>query len=142
MVLLLVLVTRNGTEADQKTAQAIEAATGRSGAGAGPAAPAYGNAETAVGSADREIFARTMQGAAAARLDTLPIGDRVVALGRWFVGAPYTPGTLETLPERLIVNLREFDCVTYVETMLAMARILDGAEPTFERFVDELRTIR
>ena len=69
-------------------------------------------------------------------------GERVVALGRWFVGAPYTPGTLETLPERLVVNLREFDCVTYVEVMLAMARVLEGGEPTFERFLDQLRRIR
>ena len=141
LALLLVLRAPDVPES-QEAAHAIEAATGRSGAGAGPAAPAHRNADAAIEGADREIFARTMQRAMAARLDTLPIGDRVVALGRWFVGAPYTPGTLETLPERLVVNLREFDCVTYVEVMLAMARGLDGGEPTFEQFLDELRRIR
>ena len=144
--LLLVLREPEGTEPSQEAAHAVEAATERSGAGAGPAAPAYaetGDGEHArIGAADREVFTRTMRRALDARLDTLPIGDRVVALGRWFVGAPYTPGTLETLPERLVVNLREFDCVTYVEVMLAMARVLDGGEPTFERFLDQLRRIR
>lgn len=33
-----------------------------------------------------------------------PAGGTGVAIGRWFVGAPYTPGTLELRPERLVVN--------------------------------------
>ena len=144
LTLLLVLPDRHGTEPSQEAAHALETATGRSGAGAGPAAPAYARPEHQEAAlsreADREIFARTMARAIEARLDTLPIGDRVVALGRWFVGVPYTPGTLETLPERLVVNLREFDCVTYVEAMLAMARVL--RQPSFDPFLEELRRIR
>ena len=146
VALLLVFQNQDGREPAQEAAHAVEAATERSGAGAGPAAPAYAEAgnggDVRTLEADREIFTRTMRRALDARLDTLPVGDRVVALGRWFVGAPYTPGTLETLPERLVVNLREFDCVTYVEVVLAMARVLDGGEPTFDRYLDELRRIR
>lgn len=134
----LVFVWRGGTSTGsrQELAQAVEVATERSGAGAGPAAPAPREADpdddALSQDADREIFEATIRRALRARVDTLPIGERVVALGRWFVGAPYTPGTLEVRPERLVVNLREFDCVTYVETMLAMARLLDGGQPTFE----------
>jgi hypothetical protein len=59
------------------------------------------------------------------------------------VGAPYEPGTLDPPgPERLIVNLRTFDCVTYVESMLAMARVLRAGEPTFQAFTRELTRIR
>src|SRR5690606_36695492 len=38
--------------------------------------------------------------------------------------------------------LREFDCVTYVEHMLSMARAIAAGEPTYGRFKDELRRIR
>src|SRR5687768_14790356 len=81
--------------------------------GALPAAP-----DTAT--SDSAIFAATMQRARAQRLDTLPIGDVMVTVGRWFVGAPYTPYTIEINAPReaLVVNLREFDCVTFVENTL------------------------
>lgn len=54
------------------------------------------------------------------------------------------PHTLEVAgPERLVVNLRQFDCVTYLENVLAMARLLDsGSAPTFDDFLLELRRIR
>ena len=91
---------------------------------------------------DREIFDSTVARARREGLDTLPVGERLVVIGRWFVGAPYVPGTLEVEPERLVVNLQEFDCVTYVESMLAIARVLERPEPTFERFLGELRRIR
>lgn len=144
---LVLVLSPNGdpTEPVQERAHAVEEATDRSGAGAGPAAPPYGARPTRdapTGEQDRRIFDSTVDRALEERLDTLAIGERIVALGRWFLGAPYTPGTLETLPERLVVNLREFDCVTYVETMLAMARVLDGGRPTFGAFLDELRRIR
>jgi len=76
------------------------------------------------------------------RLDTLPIGELTARIGRTFVGAPYVPGTLEAEgPERLIVNLRTFDCVTFVESSLALARAakLGGGYDTFKR---ELMRIR
>ena len=91
---------------------------------------------------ERAIFERTIARARQQGVDSLPIGERVVAIGRWFVGSPYVPGTLEVEPERLVVNLEQFDCVTYVESMLALARALDHAEPTFDGFLDELRRIR
>ncbi|MEZ4417378.1 MAG: DUF1460 domain-containing protein [Gemmatimonadota bacterium] len=83
-------------------------------------------------------------------VDTLPIGERVAALGRTFVGDPYTPGTLEVAePEALVVNLREFDCVTFVESSLALARVL-GSTPRSvtdpaalkQRFIRELTGLR
>jgi cell wall-associated NlpC family hydrolase len=49
-------------------------------------------------------------------------GDLMVELGRCFLKAPYRAGALD-LPgrERLVVNLSEFDCMTFVETILALA---------------------
>jgi hypothetical protein len=66
--------------------------------------------------------------ARALHLDTLEIGDLVIHIGRGFLGAPYIAGSLDPPgPERLIVNLRAFDCVTYVETVLAIARTVRAA---------------
>lgn len=92
---------------------------------------------------DAEIFAATVARARSERLDTLPIGEVVARVGSWFVGAPYTPATLEAPgPEALVVNLREFDCVTYVESMLAMARVIRSGKPTFENYRQTLQNIR
>jgi len=58
-------------------------------------------------------------------LETLPVGELVAIIGTTFVGTPYEPGTLE-LPgqERLVVNLRTFDCVTFVEQVLVLAHLV------------------
>ena len=92
---------------------------------------------------DAEIFAATMARARSERLDTLPIGEVVARVGTWFVGAPYTPATLEAPgPEALVVNLREFDCVTYVESMLALARVIRSRKTTIENYRQTLASIR
>ncbi len=93
---------------------------------------------------DRLIFREKMEWARAERLDTLPIGEIVARLGRTFVGTTYTPGTLEIDgPERLVVNLRELDCVTFVESTLAMARLIrDGRFDDYDAYTRELARIR
>jgi hypothetical protein len=92
---------------------------------------------------DVEIFQEIMARATAERMDTLPFGELVVRIGRPFVGEPYTPQTLELPgPERVVVNLREFDCVTYVESVLALARLIRERRTSFVAFTEELRRIR
>lgn len=100
---------------------------------------------------DWRILEARVRWAAAERLDTLPFGRLVARLGRSFVGTTYTPGTLEPPgPERLVINLRELDCVTFVENMLALARFVrhDGvgalADPAaararYEGYLRDLR---
>ena len=86
---------------------------------------------------ERLAWARSQQ------LDTLPIGQIVARMGRTFVGAPYIPGTLEVQgPERLVVNLREFDCVTFVESSLALARVVRAGKGGYGAFKNELRRLR
>ncbi|HUG39181.1 MAG TPA: N-acetylmuramoyl-L-alanine amidase-like domain-containing protein [Longimicrobiales bacterium] len=92
---------------------------------------------------DLRIFEETVEWARAEGLDTLDIGPMMARLGRRFVGADYTPHTLDPPgPERLVVNLREFDCVTYLENVLAIARVLRDGAPTFPAYTEELRRIR
>jgi hypothetical protein len=92
---------------------------------------------------DVAIAKRTLETAKAERLDTLPIGQIVTRIGRTFVGAPYVPGTLDPDgPEKLIVNLREFDCVTFVENSLALARTARAGSVDVNDYIEELRRIR
>jgi hypothetical protein len=100
---------------------------------------------------DWKILDQKIQWAASRRLDTLELGEAVAAMGSTFVGATYRPATLEAPgPERLIINLRELDCVTFVENVLALVRFvrLDGAalladppaaRARYERYLRDLR---
>src|SRR5919199_1740358 len=47
--------------------------------------------------------------------------ETAVNIGKQFLGKPYVPHTLDINPtEQLVVNIREFDCTTYLETVLAL----------------------
>lgn len=94
---------------------------------------------------DSAIFAGTMRWVRETRADTLPPGELTEALGRRFLGAPYVAGSLDPPgPERLIINLRAFDCVTYVETVLALSRTVraGGGPGDFRAFAHELMRLR
>jgi hypothetical protein len=72
-----------------------------------------------------------------------PMGAIVLAVARQFLGAPYRAGTLEgTGPERLVLNLREFDCVTLVESTLAIARCIAADHHSARNVRDELTLLR
>jgi hypothetical protein len=71
-----------------------------------------------------------------------PIGERLTGFGRQFLGAPYVAHTLELAgPERLVVNLKELDCVTLVENALALA-LVSRQGGTFDEFLRTLGRIR
>jgi len=74
---------------------------------------------------DWDVFATTVLAAADAGLDTLPMGELMAEVGRGLVGTAYVPRTLEVDgPERLVVNLRGLDCVTFVENVYALSALL------------------
>ncbi|WP_352422335.1 N-acetylmuramoyl-L-alanine amidase-like domain-containing protein [Proteiniphilum sp.] len=61
----------------------------------------------------------------------------------FFLDTPYVPHTLE-MPgeEKLVVNLREFDCTTFVESVIALVRTARSDNPDFDTFLNELQCIR
>ena len=72
-----------------------------------------------------------------------PIGELIPEIGTYFLGNVYVDKTLEvTDSEKLIVNLRELDCTTYAENLLALARTLKSDSATFSQFTRELEKIR
>ncbi len=61
----------------------------------------------------------------------------------FFLGTPYVAHTLEVTPsEELVVNLRELDCTTFVENVIALSLAAKSGDLSFCRFTDELRNIR
>lgn len=58
-------------------------------------------------------------------------------------GVPYVGATLEVNPqEQLVVNLRQLDCTTLVETVVALVRTARSGSTDFGAYCDELRRIR
>lgn len=103
------------------------------------------------GEEDWGRFSSSVRWALDARLDTLPLGEAMARLGERWVGTPYVPKTLDPEgPERLVVNFRGLDCVTFVENVFATARFVreEGgallerrgeAEDRYEALLTELR---
>jgi len=100
---------------------------------------------------DWELFRATVTRAWEEGLDTLPINEVMVTIGLSFVGTPYVPATLEVAGEEdVVVNFEEFDCVTFVENVLALARfvrlhdreILESEWGAREAYRGTLREIR
>ncbi|MEQ9570331.1 MAG: DUF1460 domain-containing protein [Longimicrobiales bacterium] len=100
---------------------------------------------------DWAILVEKVRWAADRGLDTVPMGEAMAALGRTFVGTTYTPGTLEAPgEEHLVINLRELDCVTFIETVWALNRFvrapgvgaLSDPAAAREAYEEHLRYIR
>ena len=62
------------------------------------------------------------------------VEKQVIQIGNLFIGTPYVSKTLEKKgKEQLVVNLREMDCTTFVETVTALIIV-----PTFKKFATEM----
>ena len=72
-----------------------------------------------------------------------PTGDLMVKVGAYFLETPYVAHTLEAEgDERLVINLRELDCTTFAENVLALTRTIKSGRPDYDRFVQELVNVR
>lgn len=89
---------------------------------------------------DSLIFERCKQ--ATSHLKKAPIGEHIIGTALFFLDVPYVGATLEKEPERLVVNLREMDCTTFVENVLALTRTFRLEEPSFALFTKQLELIR
>jgi hypothetical protein len=118
-------------------------------AGSGLIAPHMGRSSTHgsvlhSGSDDDEgVFLKTLGTAEKANLAGQPIGEIMVILGKSFLGTPYVGHTLEAPgEERLVTNLRAFDCLTFVENMLTISRCVKMRIRTLDGFKEQLTRIR
>ena len=67
----------------------------------------------------------------------------VLWLARQFLGVPYVAHTLEVNDdERLVVNTRQLDCTTFVETVTALKLCAQQGKRTFADYQNVLRQLR
>ena len=67
----------------------------------------------------------------------------IIDIGKHFVGTPYVGKTLEVNPtEHLVVNLRELDCTTFVENVVAIYLCIKENKTSVRDFKTMLRKIR
>lgn len=70
-------------------------------------------------------------------------GDFLIEIGCYFLGKPYQAGLLEVAGrEKLQISLDAFDCMTFVETVLAVARCSGAGKLSPLQFRKELKNIR
>ncbi|GAB3769332.1 hypothetical protein GCM10028818_05240 [Spirosoma horti] len=75
--------------------------------------------------------------------------ETALTIGRQFLGRPYIPNTLDqNTTEQLVVDLREFDCTTFLESVLALTLAWQDvaskpspvlSEQTFRNYLTRLR---
>lgn len=84
-------------------------------------------------------FEAAMTKALSQRNEVESIGALMQTIGLHFRGRPYLAGTLDQPPtETLVVRFDGFDCVTFVETTLALARSAQAADSSYADFARRL----
>lgn len=71
------------------------------------------------------------------------MAETMTTIGKSFIGKPYVAHTLEmNSEEQLVVNLRQFDCWTFVEQTLALAYCKQNNITNYESFKRQLQLLR
>ena len=94
-------------------------------------------------SSEKLEFQRLMQSLSDRQLSKLPIDQVIQTISAKFLGATYREGLLDQgETEKLFVSLTKFDCVLFVETVLAFTRNLRSPNPTYENFSQNVQEVR
>lgn len=86
----------------------------------------------------------------------LSMAQGIISIGTTFIGNPYPKSNIDTTlktatggvvlqpiqNEVLVVNLKKFDCVTFVESMIALTQTRRNELPTFDIFKTNLANVR
>jgi Protein of unknown function (DUF1460) len=71
------------------------------------------------------------------------VNELMIEIGKSFLGTPYATNALEREgPEELVINLRQMDCFTLVENVVALARLIKSGKSAFDDYAAALETIR
>lgn len=89
---------------------------------------------------DEKIFSEVIS--FATPMKELPTPDLVIEIALHLLGTPYVAGTLEEDPEMLTINLRQTDCILFVEMCTALALTAKSDAPSFSTYCDQVRSLR
>lgn len=89
------------------------------------------------------IFEIIIQKAYEHKWDSLPIGELLCKVALEFIGYPYISNTLDNEPEeQCVVTFDGFDCVTFFEVSLCLARIIKKGKTNYEDLINEVTFTR
>ena len=92
---------------------------------------------------DRVLVNEILSAFSVERGEPLKMDSLITALGLQFLGTPYVAHTLEgNETEVLVVNVREMDCTTFVEYVLALALTAEQGKAGFGDFAQNLALLR
>jgi hypothetical protein len=92
---------------------------------------------------DEQICKMKFDFAVSQSLAAKPINDVMVEIGKTFIGTDYLGHTLEDdAEEKLVVNLRALDCVTFYENCVTLARCVKMKKTTFNDYMAQLQFLR
>ena len=115
-----------------------------------PAAPPVSNAEPLAApepetdsSRTHQTFRAILDAAAAEGVAARPYGEIVQWTGEQLIGRPYVAGMLDAPPsETLVVDLTGFDCVLYIENVLAISRMIALGQSDFGDYTAGVQALR
>ena len=106
-------------------------------------APVVTAADTTADAETLAAFARIMDRARAERWHERPYGELVQTVAAALLGARYEEGLLDVSEnEALVVNLAAFDCVLYVENVLALAEAIAQQDYAWDAYTGNLEDFR
>ncbi len=96
-----------------------------------------------IDSSEIEVFKNLIRYSQKNNLNKKTIPEIEIEIAKYFLGTPYTGHTLEKNgEEHLVVNLREFDCTTFVENVVALTSCVKKNKTTFDDFAKTLTKFR
>ena len=95
------------------------------------------------GLTDEQICKLKFDLAVSHNLSSKPIHEIIVEIGKSFIGTEYAGHVLEEEgEEKLVINLRALDCVTFYENCVTLARCIKLKKTTFEDYKAQLQFLR
>lgn len=92
---------------------------------------------------DVQVFNTVMNEAEKADLSDSVLSSIVLHVGKQLLNTPYVGGVLDKpKTEKLVVDLSRLDCVTFLESVVALSMTIRKGETQFEDFCRELKFIR
>ncbi len=92
---------------------------------------------------DGERFKQIIEKAIAIKLHEKPIDEIIQTIAHQLLGTSYQAGLLDQTPnETLIASLTKFDCVLFIETVLALVRGIAVQDYTYSNFTTNIEDQR
>lgn len=97
----------------------------------------------AVDDEDEKICQSKFEFAVSKKLAERPINEVMAEIGKTFIGTEYVGHVLEADgPEKLVVNMRALDCVSFYENCLVLGRCIKLNALTFDDYKKQLQFVR